>query len=282
MVDSFRGFGVFRDEKCLGIFDKRLMKNQLPPIWVISLQRSTDRRAHIIHHLNNHNLAFEICDAVDGQQLTAVDLALYDAQQAIQYLGREMTQGEIGCALSHLRLHQRMLDESLEEILIVEDDAVLKFGFFEVLQRRALFPKDWELMLLSSTNGICSAWYRQPLFEHLTVVKFAGRVYGNAAYLLKQSGARKLLAAGYPIRVPSDNLTGGAVRTGVRLYGISPVCVTTLHPFDLSQSTMPETREFRPRNRAKLENLGRVQLAGRRLGRWVRHQYYRYNPLAIV
>lgn len=258
------------------------MNHDLPPIWVISLQRSTDRRAHITHHLTAHNLAFEICDAVDGQQLTTKDLALYDAGQAIQCLGRELTCGEIGCALSHLRLHQRMVDENLDEVLILEDDAVLKFGFFEVLRRRALFPKDWELMLLSNTNGICSAWYHQPLFEHLAIVKFAGRVYGNAAYLLRQGAARKLLAAGYPIRVPSDNLTGGVVRTQVRVYGISPVCVTTLHPFDLSQSTMPETREFRPRNRTRLGNLGRVQLAWRRLGRWVRHQYYRYNPLAIV
>ncbi|HNG94866.1 MAG TPA: glycosyltransferase family 25 protein [Acidobacteriota bacterium] len=258
------------------------MNNQLPPIWVISLQRSTDRRAHITQHLTSHNLAFEICDAVDGQQLTASDLALYDARQSIQCLGREMTHGEIGCALSHLRLQQRMVNENIEEVLILEDDAVLKFGFFEVLQRRALFPSDWELMLLCNTNGICSAWYHQPLFEHLAVVKFAGSVHSNAAYLLKQSGARKLLAAGYPIRVPSDNLTGGVIRTQVRVYGISPVCVTTLHPFDLSQSTMPETRQFRPRNRAKLGNLGWFRLTLRRLGRWMRHQYYRYNPLSIV
>lgn len=54
----------------------------------------------------------------------------------------------------------------------------------------------------------------------------------SAAYLLRQSGARKLLAAGYPIRVPSDHLTGGRIKTRVNLYGISPACIETLHPYD--------------------------------------------------
>jgi glycosyl transferase family 25 len=254
----------------------------LPPIWVISLRRSIERRAHITQHLKEHNLPFEFFDAIDGQTLTPDQWARYDAQQAQHCMGRELAPGEIAVALSHLTLYQRMIDQNLDEVLILEDDVVLKPEFVETLNRRGDFPKDWELVLLCYNWEIISAWYRQPIFRTSEVVKFSRKVVSSAAYLLRQGGARKLLAAGYPIRIPSDNLMGGSVKTNVKLYGISPTCVETLHPCDPTQSTIPEAINLRFQNRTRLAEMGRLAVAWHRLKLRLRRLYYQLNPLTIV
>lgn len=258
------------------------MNSDLPPVWVISLRRSTERRAHITKHLKEHNLPFEFFDAIDGQTLTPDQLARYDAQQAQQCMGRELVRAEIAIALSHLTLYQRMIDQNLDEVLVLEDDVVLKPEFLEILNRRASFPNGWELVLLCHTWGIISAWYHQPIFRATEVVKFSRSVMSSAAYLLRQSGARKLLAAGYPVRVPSDNLTGGRVKTNVKVFGISPACVETLHPGDPTQSTIPEAINLRFQNRARLGKMGRFAVAWHRLKLRFRRLYYQLNPLTII
>ncbi|HMW03240.1 MAG TPA: glycosyltransferase family 25 protein [Acidobacteriota bacterium] len=256
--------------------------SDLPPIWVISLRRSTERRAHITQHLKEHNLPFEFFDAIDGQTLTPDQLACYDAQQACQCMGRELVPSEIAIALSHLTLYQRMVDQNLDEVLILEDDVVLKPEFLEILSRKSSFPKGWELVLLCHTWGILSAWYRQPIFRTTEVVRFSRSAVSSAAYLLRQSGARKLLVAGYPIRVPSDHLTGGKIKTNVNLYGISPACAETLHPCDPTQSTIPEAINLRFQNRARLAQMGRLAVAWHRWKLRFRRLYYQLNPLTIV
>ncbi len=261
---------------------RHAMNNQLPPIWVISLQRSTDRRAHIIQHLTEHKLSFEIIDAIDGRQLTSEQLAHYDARQTIQNLGREMVPAEIACALSHRSLYQRMVDQNLDEVLILEDDAVLQYGFLAVLGYRSSFPKDWELVLLCHNRAIDSAWYHHPLVEHFKVVRFARRVMSSAGYLLKQSAARKLLAAGHSVCAPSDYLTGGKVRIGIRIYGIWPTCITTLHRDDASYSTMPEVRFYRTKPRDHLSTAGYFSIFWLRAKHRLRRLYYQYNPFGIV
>ena len=120
-----------------------------PPIWVINLARSTERRAYITAHLEALGLPFEIAPAVDGRELTPEELAeVYDPVQAIAAIGREMSPSEIGCALSHLRLYQRMATENIDTALIIEDDASIHADLPGLLARRAGFPADWELLLL--------------------------------------------------------------------------------------------------------------------------------------
>lgn len=47
----------------------------------------------------------------------------------------------------------------------------------------------------------------------------------TTAYLITLNGVKKLLNHAYPIRMPSDYLTGAIQLTGVHAYGIEPPCV---------------------------------------------------------
>ncbi len=219
----------------------------MPPTWVINLKRSPERRRYITAHLHELGLPFELIEAVDGWSLTPQQLAAaYSAERAITYMRRELAPGEVGCSLSHLKLYRRMVDENIDEALILEDDVIIHPDFFEIIKRKTLFPEDWELMLLYHGGGPVSFWRRQRLYQRYQCVKFAGVAYGGLGYLIRRSAAQKLLSIAYPICVPMDHLTGGGIRTGVRLYGVNPPCMQQLFTNDPHFTTMPDRDLFRP------------------------------------
>ena len=217
-----------------------MVPTETPPIWVINLKRSVDRRNFIHAQLNMLGLQHEIVEAVDGRLLTSEETsALYSPAEAIELLGRELTPGEIGCSLSHLRLYQRQVDEGHEEVLILEDDVVIDPSFIDVLRDRDRLPSDWELVLFHRLNTpLISYWGSRP-FGAGRCVKFASLVDGTQSYLLRLSAARKLLKSGYPVRMPADSLTGGMIKTGVNLYAVDPPCIRQFSS-QPEQSTMPE------------------------------------------
>ncbi len=263
-------------------FEGLLMNHRpMPPIWVINLRRSVDRRASIRAELDRLGLEYELVDAVDGRELGPEELAAsYSASAALALIGRELTPGEIGCSLSHLWLYQRQVEEGHEDVVILEDDIVVSPAFPDILRRRDALPTDWELVLFHRVNTpAVSYWGRRRFDQRHRCVKFASLVDGTVSYLLRLSGARKLLAHGYPVRVPSDCLTGGKFKTGVCLYGLEPPCVRH-SAFGPDHSTMPEVYSVRRRFPAR-EKLGFVRWVYHS-ARWgVIHSYQKINPSLV-
>jgi glycosyl transferase family 25 len=205
-------------------------KRQFPPIWVVSLKRSNERREFISQHLNKLGLPAQFVDAVDGHDLSQEQLAsLYDEQKAVELLQRKLIPEEIGCSLSHLKLYQKMIDEKVDEAVILEDDALIAPVFTQVVSQRTLFAPDWELILLCHWNNkekYISYRQRKTIHNQYKLVKFFDPPFGTVAYLLRRSAAQKLLSHAFPVRMPADTLISNMTKiTGVRVYGISPVIV---------------------------------------------------------
>ena len=252
------------------------------PIWVINLRRSVERRAFIRNQLDGLGLAYELVEAVDGRELSPEEMSrLYSPSQAIALIGRELTPGEIGCSLSHLRLYQRQVDEGHEEVLILEDDVIIDAALLEILRRRDAMPADREIVLCHRLNSLqVSYWRSRPIDERYRCVRFAVVADGARGYLLRRSGALKLLAGGYPVRMPADSLTGGQTRTGVRLYGLDPPCMRE-HDSSVTPTTMPESHAVRRRWPTK-EELGRAGWALHKAKWRVVHSFRRFNPFSII
>lgn len=211
-----------------------------PPIWVLSLPRSTDRRARIGQHLEGLGLGYEVIDAVDGRDLPPDECAReVDPHRLQGLIGRQLLPCEVACALSHRMLYQRQVDEGHEAVLILEDDAVLEPVVLELFSLRVQWPIDWELIYLYRGHTRVSIW-GQKIVGSRKFVRFGSVGFGAVAYMVRLSAARKLLQYSRQIGAPADWLTGGAVRTGVRLYGIDPPCAHEFAPGPAS-STMPES-----------------------------------------
>ncbi|MCB0063272.1 MAG: glycosyltransferase family 25 protein [Caldilineaceae bacterium] len=194
------------------------------PIWVLNLERARDRRQFMANQLNELQWQFEIIQAVDGNCLNAEERKSYSAWQAIKTVKRQLTSGEIGCALSHANLWARMVAETIEEVLILEDDVLLTPELMHVLERRHQLPADWEL--INFKTDAAKLPFGPPIYTKYRVCHFQEDANRTCAYLINHKGAKKLCTHVYPIRLAADGLTGRTAITKLVSYGIDPDLVT--------------------------------------------------------
>lgn len=92
--------------------------------FIISLPKDKNRRAHLEGQLQKLHMPFSVMTAVHGASLPADELeASYDRKKAVRLFNREMSKGEIGCALSHVAVYRKMVTENIPYALVMEDDA---------------------------------------------------------------------------------------------------------------------------------------------------------------
>ncbi|MCK6418819.1 MAG: glycosyltransferase family 25 protein, partial [Alphaproteobacteria bacterium] len=104
------------------------------PITVISLPHETQRRARIKNQLDRLGLSFSFFDAINGQDLPA-DMPLpYNEARRLRIFGRGLTQGEIGCLLSHKAVLEVIARSTTPCTLVLEDDVVIDAGLPGILQ----------------------------------------------------------------------------------------------------------------------------------------------------
>lgn len=236
---------------------------QRPPVFVINLPESDERRTAITERLDALGVAFDIFPAVNGKTLSAAEMANYDEAKRIRLFGKGLTRGEIGCYLSHYRLWQRIIDEDLPCALIMEDDAVPEADFPVVLdQIMAISEPSWDMLrffggknrkgrLLHSLECGYSVLYPR----HITA--------GAVAYLLTRQGAEKLLRHGREILWPVDNLMDRYWESGLRIEIIKPWPVTHLPEpeSDINRlgghrADIVENRNFQVVARRRIRKLG--------------------------
>lgn len=190
-------------------------------IFVISLKDSGDRRSHIRAHLKQKRLDYEFFDAIDGHKLLPEDSKKLSVDRAVQEVGRGLTPGEIGCALSHIALYEKLLEGDESEFLILEDDAELTDAAIQILARRDKFPIDWDMINLHCLAP--HSRFGEPIWDTYRMATFRVFPGRTTAYLLSRAGAVKLLEHAYPVRLPADLLTGRLAETGgLNMYGIFP------------------------------------------------------------
>jgi glycosyl transferase family 25 len=92
--------------------------------FIISLPKDKKRREYLGSQLQKLDIPFSIANAVHGASLSAEELeASYDREKAVRLFNRELSKGEIGCALSHVSIYKKMVAENIPYALILEDDA---------------------------------------------------------------------------------------------------------------------------------------------------------------
>jgi glycosyl transferase family 25 len=193
------------------------------PIWLLNLKPEKGRRQFMMRQFRALRFDVEVIPALDGLLLTPDDLKMYSKTKALFYCRRELTIGEIGTALSHARMWERMVRENLEEALIFEDDVWISDALPRILANRDKLPPDWEFINFSTDAP------QEPFGEFVTGIYRASKHLAPAdrssAYLLNRKGVRKLLDHVYPIAHSSDGLTWRTDITGLISYGIYPRAV---------------------------------------------------------
>lgn len=167
-------------------------------IYMINLNRRTERRVKMEATLKELGLAFTHLEAVDGKLLT--DEVLIEKgitllpEYADPYHKRSMTMGEIGCFLSHYTIWQKMVELNQEEVLVLEDDIRFEPSFNDRalrLMEEAREIGGWDLIYFGRKRLQENEAF---LKESESFVKVS-YTYWTLGYVISLEGAKKLLAA---------------------------------------------------------------------------------------
>jgi GR25 family glycosyltransferase involved in LPS biosynthesis len=193
--------------------------NEIPPIYLINLDRAPDRLLHF-RHRNSHLQNITRVPAIDGNSLDR------PALKRSGYITDDLSYraGALGCAMSHLKLWEMAVAEE-RHLTIFEDDIAVSHHF-EVAagQVLATLPSDWDIvqwgcvfnpLFLWVDLGISKARLHcygakryvdemggkafQAERTSVTAVKLL-HSFGTQGYSISPQGARKALEYCLPLR----------------------------------------------------------------------------------
>lgn len=167
-------------------------------IFVISLERSTQRRKLIQERLGKLGLEFEIVNAIDGRKLTESEIIL-----STRPLSYAIERGEIGCSLSHLSVYARMIADDVSSALILEDDAIPSQDLPDILKHLEREPVNEPLVTVLTPAG----QYVSHAEQQLSITHYIHRLVegtGAYGYVVNLAAAEGLIRFLYPVWMVSD------------------------------------------------------------------------------
>ena len=194
-------------------------------VFVISLERSTERRKRVEEQLNQTGLQWHFLNAVDGYALTSMPLS-YKKSKVKMLQGYELTAGEIGCFLSHIKAWELCLENNVTT-LVFEDDFIVGPNFNSVVDDLMLISDKWNLVRLS---GIYETEH-QVLQKRggYDLSKNLGEPCGTAAYMIQPAAAKILLKNAADIYEPVDHFLEHYSKHGLTCLAAKPYPIGLAH-----------------------------------------------------
>ena len=221
-----------------------------PALHFIVLKRDRARVKHVADMIERHHLRDDafLVPAIDGRTVQSP----YTAWQRhfLTNATPPLRTGQIGCALSHLRLWQSFLEggggggsrgRPRDRLVVFEDDALLVDGFRAKLMRfMQHLPEDVDIAQLLHHKG-AKPRFRRSARTVNAYVKTGYPQSGLVGYVLSRKGARKLLAMCTPIVAPIDNMIAKNIRHG-RVVSYVPTEVIVQMPYLLRSNIWTSKR----------------------------------------
>lgn len=181
-------------------------------IKIISLKFRNDRRIVLERMMNKNEISFEYIDGIHGQTLNEYEC--FDFFNKTSF--KNLSNGSIGCILSHAKAYKQILINDYDYLLIFEDDVIIEDNF--KLQLKIFLksiPKDFDILYLASNISMTTnmrGWISDSLY--IPMYPRSGQ-YG---YIVSNAGARKILKTIFPVKIVAggiDTLIGRLVSKGL-------------------------------------------------------------------
>ena len=216
--------------------------------FVISLQDQVARRKNIGSILKANNVEFEFFDATYGKAMTEEEqkLCSNECQTILTMKGNrkvliedELSLSEKGCALSHLRLYQQIIDQDLDYAVIMEDDLKPNSYVFQAVNSLSAIKEPWDVVHFSSDFGIkCMPGATKHYFDkdkgfyfqrigmrNDTLDAIFNRrrfIITTSLYVVTKDACKRLVEIGYPVRLTSDYLLGMVGYNNLKIFAVYP------------------------------------------------------------
>ena len=187
---------------------------------VISLPESAARRASVARQLDPTGLSWSFFEAIRPSALAARP-AEYDARKRQSFTGYPMSEGEIGCFLSHRAVWREVVSRQ-RPCLVLEDDFTIAkgVGLGNLLTLVAPHLAEFGFIRLHGIFPVRSKPVRQ-LGGH-AIVKTRRDPAGTLAYLIAPAAAKRLLDASASFFVPVDDFLAWSWRHKQGIFSLQP------------------------------------------------------------
>jgi len=177
--------------------------------YAIALKRSKERYQYIGRHLRELGLDYKLIDAVDGSKLTMDEMKASCNMEEVNKLRWWLTNGAIGCALSHYACYEAIAKSKDKCGFVVEDDAVLPPGIGKLLAEIENDIDENEVILLYYTSfGECklsSVGKKDISLGSLVFPIDIKQTIAATAYVIGRKAAQGMIATIKPITVCADS-----------------------------------------------------------------------------
>lgn len=188
-------------------------------VFVINLDKNVERMSSMKAQLDRFGLVYERFPAIYGKQLSKEDRkSKFSAIRSFFAMGRRLTDGEIGCALSHLGIYHKMCEEDIDIALILEDDILISDGVISAIHSTINFLDiSRAQVVLFSALGVNN--------KGMLGIQRVSSAQCADAYLITKEAARIIIKANFPILTVADCWRRWSRREKLELYQFLPAIV---------------------------------------------------------
>jgi glycosyl transferase family 25 len=207
-------------------------------IVVISLPDAFDRRALFTARAAGTSLSWRW---FDGRRELGPELE-HDPDEAIVSKGRPIYPGELGCYASHYAAWVAFLETDADQLLVLEDDTIVDWGFLAKLVTVDLAAAGVTYLRLYAKRPCAFRTVLQNAIERQrSVIEFLDRPLGTQGYVLTRAGARRLVTHCRRVRRPIDDELDRAWD-----HGIPTLCVFPFPVIEESTASSIDSARWEP------------------------------------
>ena len=173
------------------------------PIFVVTLPGDDARRAPLLAQLDQMGLDCELLFGVDGRAGLPPEYEdMVDRERARRKYRRDLSDGELACALSHLNVYREIVRRDLQAAIVLEDDAILTRSFAELMTTNPVGPGD--LVLFYHSHARVARLGALELLSGIWARRLLLPACGATAYLIARNAAETLQGGEEPVSDVAD------------------------------------------------------------------------------
>lgn len=201
----------------------------LPTAWIITLNKDKDNVIKLQQDLETQGLHSRTFAAVDGR---AGPPELHEGESVSQFqalVNRKapLTNSEMGCYFSHLRVIRQAFDAGETHVFILEDDIVLEDNLLPLLSSIIQLDEHFHLVRLMSLK-IRKRKVLADLGNDYKLVRPVRGALGTQGYILNRQGMERVLNYGSVMTMPIDKLYDSFFLFDLNCYSVEPHAIYEL------------------------------------------------------
>jgi glycosyl transferase family 25 len=189
-------------------------------IWLINLDRDSDRRAAMEQQLDGLGLTYTRFPAIYGKDHVDTLSKRADAAAYARNMGNPILPGKMGCYASHVAVWEAFLASDHKVALIFEDDVVFHDDFLAALDLALEHADRWDTLRFNCIRAKLPV--SQGTIGPYSLNAYIGPFTGNAAYLLHRDTAKRLRPNLWPQTRAFDHELNRFFRHDYRQFGLEP------------------------------------------------------------